>query len=376
MEKPISELIYNSFTADLTVDEKQRLELWLSQSEQNRLFYDRVRDRETILLKSFRFDRYDQQRAWRSVNKKLHPRRIPLTRIARYAAAVLIPALVVLGFLWRGSYSDTYVIEPGSEMAELILSNGEVLQLYKDRSYALATEDGFAVKSENGEVSFELTGEAAPGAEPRYHTVKTPRGAEFKVVLADGSAVWLNAESSLEFPSHFEEGTRKVAMTGEGYFDIQKNDSAPFIVEVSGMSVEVLGTQFNLRSYGGEAVKTTLVSGSVAMTTETSRTVIKPGQQGTLLADGTFAVQNIDVQPFIAWRQGYFCFDGATLADIMTELGRWYDVDVAFDHPTLERERFSLEVRKKEDFENILELLQKTKAVSITTNKREVYIKK
>lgn len=378
MDRSISDIIYRSFIGKLSAGEQDALSEWLAMPE-NRALYDRIRDKETILRKAERFDRYDAEGAWRRIDRNIGRRRS--VRPWRYVAAVLVPLLAIGGgYLWyEGSRTRLgvggSVIEPGGQIAQVVLPEGDVLNLYRDSSYRFTTSEGLEVRSENGEVSFGLQGAGQAVSQKSSHTVRTPRGAEFKVILPDGSVAWLNAESSLVFPSRFDDAARKVQITGEVYFDVTRGDT-PFIVETAGISVRVLGTEFNVRAYEDDDIATTLVEGSVMLGAGGSEVRLSPGQQATLNAAGSFDVRDVDVNGFTAWKRGYFYFDGMALEDIMEELGRWYDVTTYFADDAVKKERFSLEIRRQEDFTNVLKLLQHTGTVAITTKDHEVFIKK
>jgi transmembrane sensor len=168
-----------------------------------------------------------------------------------------------------------------------------------------------------------------------YNTIETPKGGQYRIDLPDGTMVWLNAGSSLRYPNRFAGQERKVALTGEAYFEVAKNKQMPFRVVSGKQVVEVLGTHFNINAYTDEAsVKTTLLEGSVnVLLQETHQSeLLNPGQQAVVKYNGSsIVVQPVKVEEAVAWKNGYFMFVDADLESIMRQLARWYDVEVAYE---------------------------------------------
>jgi ferric-dicitrate binding protein FerR (iron transport regulator) len=165
-----------------------------------------------------------------------------------------------------------------------------------------------------------------------FQTVVTPRGGQYRLVLPDGSKVWLNASSSLKFPRSFNGKQRQVVLTGEAYFEVAKNAAMPFEVAVNDMRVEVLGTHFNIMSYKEEeSINTTLLEGSVRVRMGAAGNLLRPGEQASLYkTTEKISVSGVDVDQAIAWKNGLFLFEGATIESVMKEIARWYDVDVVY----------------------------------------------
>src|SRR5690606_29124747 len=160
----------------------------------------------------------------------------------------------------------------------------------------------------------------------------TPRGGQFQVMLPDGSKVWLNAASSLRFPTAFTGKERNVEMTGEAYFEIVKDAKKPFKVSVNDMTIEVLGTHFNVNAYTDEKkMATTLLEGAVRLTKGTEKMALKPGEQAQWASGGnSFGITHPELDQVVAWKNGYFRFNGDNIVDIMKQLSRWYDIDAVY----------------------------------------------
>ena len=192
-----------------------------------------------------------------------------------------------------------------------------------------------------------------------YNTLSTPAGGQYKVVLADGSEVWLNASSSIRFPTAFKGKYRDVELTGEAYFEVAKNKEKPFHVNVNGMQVEVLGTHFNVNAYDDEgAIKTSLLEGSVKIKKGTVSSLLRPGQQGVLKKNSNnVEVKSADMDEVIAWKNGLFQFDGADIETIMHEVGRWYDVDIEYAGKVPQR-RFEGKISRDAQLSDVLKILE------------------
>jgi ferric-dicitrate binding protein FerR (iron transport regulator) len=196
-------------------------------------------------------------------------------------------------------------------------------------------QSGSKVLLQNGELKYNADGSAVNAV--AYNTITTPKGRQFQMTLPDGTRVWLNAGSSLRFPTVFVGNERKVEVTGEGYFEVAKNAAKPFRVSINNETeIEVLGTHFNVNSYSNEtSIKTTLLEGSVRVKTQVagkkSEVIIAPGQQAQLTAGNLKVANNVDLSEVMAWKNGVFNFHNATLEEVMRELERWYDINVVYE---------------------------------------------
>lgn len=210
-----------------------------------------------------------------------------------------------------------------------------------------------------------------------HHLLTTPRGKTFEVVLADGSKIWLNADSRLEYPSYFLGEKRVVKLYGEAYFQVAKNENQPFIVETDGLQTMVLGTEFNVRSYKDSPSHVTLIEGSVKVSDIDNKycVMLKPSENVRLLDDGTFSLQKVDVDKYIYWRDGFFYFDNMSFADIMQDIGRWYNVNVIFENPKAMGYKLRYFCKRDEGIEIAIERLKCMKKARITLENNTVYIR-
>ncbi|MFT3702124.1 MAG: DUF4974 domain-containing protein [Agriterribacter sp.] len=263
-------------------------------------------------------------------------------------------------------------IPPGRSGAILTLSDGSTVNLDTAQQGLLAVQGSTKLTSANGVISYEKT--HASGSEPLYNIVNTPRGRQFKIVLSDGSQVWLNAASSIRYPAVFEGAQRKVQITGEAYFEVapvyakSTNKKIPFIVQFttpSGYSgeVNVLGTHFNVNAYAEEnAVKTTLLEGSVKVLLDNNESaMLQPGEQVGISKNGKMKVSaDVDVDAVMAWKNGYFSFNKTDMATLMREISRWYDVEIEYAGAIPDR-KFGGEISRSSNASDVLKIMEESK---------------
>ncbi|SKB62513.1 FecR family protein [Parapedobacter luteus] len=284
-----------------------------------------------------------------------------------YVAAAIL-ALVAGGWFFFGDAAldrepgivQVPDITPGGNHARITLADGRVIDLDTVAVGLLALEQGMAIKKdENGLITYETQGDVPDAGALASNTITTPRGGQYRVVLPDGSQVWLNAASTLKYPLRFEGEARVVELEGEGYFDVSKLKH-PFIVKTIGQDVEVLGTQFNISAYpDNPAIKTTLVEGSVRVVTVADRQrriFLKPGQQSTLRGEA-IDVQAVDVEPYVAWKEGVFVFYNLTIDEMIRQIERWYDVHFDTTNIPVDNSRFSGEIRRDVPLSKLLDFM-------------------
>jgi len=260
--------------------------------------------------------------------------------------------------------SDQHItndILPGGNKAVLTLSNRSDINLESVSNGTIVTEGDTKISKLNDGQLVYNTLEEKP-TQVLYNTVTTPRGGQYQLLLADGSKVWLNSASSIRFPVSFNGNERRVEVSGEAYFEVAKNPSMPFKVDVNGKNeIEVLGTHFNINSYTDEgSIKTTLLEGSVKVTSLKTREskLITPGQQAQLNTDGQITINKADPDKVMAWKNGYFNVDGADTKTVMQLLSRWYDVDVVYEGAIPQRE-WGGDIEKNLKLSQVLKILEK-----------------
>ena len=303
----------------------------------------------------------------------------------RYAAAVLL--ILAAGYLFIDNKQShpgqpntqklTHVnkapIAPGRNTATLTLSDGSVLDLEHLKNGTIASTGGTQVKkADEGSIIYQVVEDGSnPGG---LNTISVPAGGQYQVILPDGTAVWLNALSSLTYPTTFKGKTREVMLRGEAYFEVAKDPSRPFTARVDEMKVRVLGTHFNINAYDSRRYKTTLLEGSVQVSKAHKTALLKPGQQSVMNFDAeSIKVAEVNVNKIVAWKNGYFMFQDDRIIDIMAQISRWYNVDVAFEG-AVTQETFGGIYSRNKDINELLKGLELTGLVRFKIEGRRIIV--
>lgn len=252
------------------------------------------------------------------------------------AAAILVVALgtwIILNYKTPVKISAQLhtSITPGGNKATLTLSNGQTIQLKNSQAGIVAGDK--ITYTDGSPVEHTAYGQPADGE--RLLSLHTPRGGTYKIMLPDGTQVWLNAQTTIKYPLHFSKTERIVELEGEAFFQVKSvygstGNKLPFKVISKQQEIEVLGTQFNVNAYADQVFsKTTLVEGSVAVNGQQHPTVLKPNEQA-VTTPGKTIVKPVNPANYTAWRDGRFSFDGKSFAETMAEIGRWYDLDIVY----------------------------------------------
>jgi ferric-dicitrate binding protein FerR (iron transport regulator) len=254
---------------------------------------------------------------------------------------------------------------PASSRAVITLANGQQIILDSvGNGTTLATQGNVKIlKKEDGRIEYESAGAGNPAGAISYNTLSNPRGSRgISLILADGSKVWLNAASSLTYPTAFTGEERKVQISGEAYFEVAHNPDKPFHVLANGMDVEDIGTAFDINAYDDEGViKTTLVQGEVKVAKGNKAQTLLPGQQSVLDPQGNLSlVKHADIESAIAWKNGLFSFDKADLKTVMRQVSRWYDLDVSYEG-NIPPVQFSGEIGRDLSLNQLFSILNETR---------------
>ncbi len=227
------------------------------------------------------------------------------------------------------------VIVPGSNKAILTLANGQQIVLNNAQNGMIGQQGGTRViKLDSGKLAYNSgNGEEKSADAVLYNTITTPRGGQYQITLPDETKVWLNAESSLRFPTAFTGKDREVQLSGEAYFEVRADKSKPFLVKSGSAETRVLGTHFNIMAYGDEGpVRTTLLEGVVSMGQEEQSALLQPGEQGQFDPNkGIIATRVVNTTAVVAWKDGYYYFDRTPVQSVMRQIARWYDVEIVYE---------------------------------------------
>ncbi|MBC9911405.1 FecR family protein [Chitinophaga varians] len=301
-----------------------------------------------------------------------------------YAAAAAVLALVAVGGISlfpRKQMPSVAVreksvfhndIKPGGNKAILTLANGSTVVLDDVSTDSLAPQGNSKItRTGSGQLSYQPSG--AP-QEVVYNTLSTPAGGQFRLTLPDGSRVWLNAASSITFPTAFTGKDRIVALKGEAYLEVSHNPQQPFKVKVRDMEVSVLGTHFNINAYPDETgVRTTLLEGSVRVNNDGQSYMLKPGQQAQLQPNGQFSLQTVETEDITAWKDGQFNFNDADIHTVMRQVTRWYGAEVVYQGNVTHH--FMGTIPRDVPVSRLLKMLELTGRVSFVVEGNKIIVK-
>jgi transmembrane sensor len=383
----ISTLIARKLASEIKEDEQFELDRWINASPANRLTYEITIDPQTKAERDRFVQSINVQGDWMTVKNKLSTgaRNQIHMRWYRIAATVLIVAAAVgvLFSQWDKSQSskafeqEVASIYPGTAQATVKLHNGQTILLSEANNQNKSFEEtnGAAIYNANGSVSYRQ-GQSNAG-ELIYNEINVPRGGEYKLVLSDGTQVWLNSETRLKFPVQFVTDERLVELSGEAYFEVAHNSKKPFIVNtLKEAKVRVYGTSFNINAYSdNHEVAVTLSEGKVAVSKNGSaQLVLKPGQQAIVTSETDISVNNVDAAAFGAWKDGLLVFDNLSMEEITKLLSRWYDVDFKFEDDTIKDFRFSADIKRYAAFHDVLKIFEKTGQMSFEIHGKTIKV--
>lgn len=380
----IADLILRYQEGTVSEEEMEELRLWLKKSPEHQQQFENLNDRDYIRRKRELDLSINPAAAYTVFSKKV-TRECPRSyRKLHRLAAVAALFLIVVGGYWYWFREDwnadpvpqvlTTVIPAGGNKAVLTLANGEQIHLQGDSATSIKQQDGTVAEASAASLVYQ-NGSSLP-EELLYNSLSIPRKGEFTLVLSDGTKIWLNSESKVEYPTVFSPGERKVCLQGEAYFQVAPDKSSPFIIEMGNVQVQVLGTSFNLRAYQDEdVIQTTLVEGSVCMFTDKRRILLSPNEQGYVdLKTGNLDKKQVDVQAYIGWKNGRFIFERQTLEDIMRTLSRWYDVQVVFQSEKARHIEFTGNLRRYDNFGQIVSMLALACPAKFNVSGTTIYI--
>lgn len=373
IEQHIAILLSKRFNNEITTAEEAELNEWISASEANEAFYQDLLNKKRLSEKVQLFRSFNREAGWNKLEKRIPglgaPRQPQVKKLYKWMAAAAIMALVAAIWLFTGRkqgavpqvlvHQKADTILPGGDKATLTLGDGRVVVL--DTASGAIHETGHVINFAAGQLSY--AGESAQDltAQPIvYNTLKTPPGGQYKLILPDGSRVWMNAASSLRFPTRFTSGHREVILEGEGFFEIAPAATAPFLVNTNGIQINILGTAFNVMAYNDEpAAEVTLVAGKVAVEKANITKMLSPGQQARLIQEqADIQVRNdVNVEDVIAWKEGLFRFQSADIKSVLRQISRWYNIGIVYEGPVT-KEKFTGDIPRNSSIEEVTRILR------------------
>jgi len=343
-----SELIVAYLKGTLTDKQEQELDSWLEDSDENRALFSELSDTDRLNESLSEFYKFETQKkaAFRKIKRTLFLRNVKVFGIIPLIALRYVAAAALIGIIATGIYfyikrnapaSKPDIVKKASDVPPgdgnqvvLTLADGTKIQLDSSSNGVVAHQSGTEIlKQKDGQVIYHSNGASAAS----MNSISTPKGKQHELILPDGSRVWLNALSKIDFPTAFTGRERNISLSGEAFFEVVKDKSKPFHVNVDGMDVRVTGTRFNINAYKDETtVKSTLFEGGVKVTKEEITLDLTPGQQALLdpKTNKIKLVKNADLEATAAWKDGVFYLNNIDVATLMRQAARWYDIEVEY----------------------------------------------
>lgn len=379
--KKISRLLFKYLQGSLTTDEAVRLEEWKSQSPENQQLFDEL-SKEALSPGRMKTEEYSspvrEQRIFDKISSQvpeLQGKVVKMTKFNWKYAAAAAAAVIIVSSLFVFKTNDRQepavaqvktdgrddVAAPEQNYARITLADGNTVDLNSSASGSLASQGRMEViKTEEGLIVYKVAAGKVDGT-VQLNTLTNPKGSSvIGMVLEDGTKVWLNAGSSLTYPVAFVEKERKVSITGEAYFEVAKNRLKPFKVSRDKMEIQVLGTHFNVNAYSDDPdMKVTLLEGSVKVSNGLASGMLKPGQQAKIKDQKVDIQHEVNLDQVMAWKNGFFSFEKASVAAVMREVARWYNIEVVYNG-AVPNEYFGGDLRRDARLSSVLKVLEKT----------------
>ena len=376
------EMMHLYLSGMITDEEMLELQRWMDVAPENRAMFDRICEGKDILYKYRMYKKIDHRVAYEHCEKRVGIKRRSIRVWLKYAAMLLLPLGAIFVMLRNNERKQpvevaTVDILPGETKATLILADGKSVVLQHDTTRDIAVGEGVNAKNSGSGIVYSANGNEKRNLQ--YNVLQTPRGGEYQITLADGSMVQLNSATQLKFPVVFDKEKREVYLTGEAFFEVQKDEKRPFYVIADGIKIRVYGTSFNVNTHDKERVQTVLVEGSIGLSAEKGGPEyrMKPSQLGEYRrTDAALNVKNVEIEPYLAWKDGFFVFENQTMEQIMNTLSLWYDVDVFYTNEQLKNLHFTGHVKRYEKIDNILKAIKSAVGVTFTIKDRTICISK
>ena len=384
----IAYLIAGFIRKVLTEAEHDELDAWVESSDDNMLLFEELTDEKNIEANLEWMDKIRTEEALQLTKEQVEftPEHNSLkTKKWFYSIAASVILLIAAFGIYKiinNKNSELPLvtkisqngIQPGGNKATLKLSNGSVIDLVSAPNGVIKNDNGTTInKSKDGEILYNDSSNANNNI-TSYNVLTTPKGGQYKVQLPDGSLVWLNAASSLKYPTSFTGTERNVELNGEGYFEITKDKTKPFKVKLAdGSEVKVLGTHFNVMAYEDEKSKdVTLLEGSVEITRDNDNQKLEPGQQVRITSKKIILVNSVDTAEITGWKNGQFVFHNADIQSIMRQVARWYNVNIKYE--TNSSQHFNATILRKEPVLRLLHILEETDQIHFKIENQTIYV--
>jgi ferric-dicitrate binding protein FerR (iron transport regulator) len=376
LRKDFLNLIEKYLNNGASVEETELIENYYKEFSQNPNISDTLNEDEVNSLKAAIREKVDER-----IRRAENPT-VPIYRRRYYqmAAAILLFSMLSVLVIYKvrktpvNLVAQNHDLAPGGNKAILTLANGAKINVGAIQNGALTAQPGTQIIKQNGQLAYEVSANSN-STKISYNTLTTPKGGQYHLILADGTNVWLNAASSLKYPTAFTGSERVVELTGEAYFEVVHNSKQPFKVKTANQTIQDIGTQFNVNAYDDEeASATTLVEGSVKIYDAKRAMLIKPGQQYLLKSNSIAEVKSdVDIDEIVAWKNGMFQFDHADIKTIMRQISRWYNVDVEYQGQ-IPSSTYHGRISRNSNASAILKILQLS-GINFTIEGRKIIVK-
>lgn len=382
----ISRLIAKKLMGVILPEDEEKLNAWLEEDARNKDLYRRILEVENFSARDMYAKRLDVENTWDALKEQLAGQRKRRSLFSSWQIGVAASVILLVGIGLYGGFNKkpkvkqvevAAHVEMGGAKAILVTSRGDEIVLQDSSVQLITLGGGMVAKNDGSQVSYKENEGAGKDDVLEYNTIRVPRGGEYKLFLSDNTEVFLNSDSEIRFPVKFGKGKRDVFLRGEAFFVVTKDASRPFVVNANDkMSVEVLGTQFNLQAYPDDAfVETTLNEGAVRVFNGKQGVRLRPDEQ-VVYDEGKFTVRKVDASSYSAWKEGRFMLLNHSLENIMTRLARWYNIDIFWENPEVKEYHFSGELARYEDFTEILRMLELATRVHFEVKDRTVFVRK
>lgn len=380
IEFRIAKLLARQRAGQITGEEARELEAWKGKSPENEELFLRWQKGDFFSGEYAKYKKIDGSRAKNAMQKRIDRERRAgwLLRVSRIGVAAAVVLSVVGSFYFFKGEGDgkrdivSSIAMISARRPTLKLNDGSVMLL--DSVATGFEEEGVTVSRTGGSTLAYLAGDTLGSGTLAYNTLNVPKGAEFDLVLADGTQVWLNAESKLKYPVAFGSKERVVELEGEGFFKVSKDASRPFRVKTKSQVVEVLGTEFNVDAYlDGGYVYTTLVEGKVRVDAEGKSLELQPGMQSVVGGKEMYS-RKVNTRDVASWKNGMFVLEDKSLEEIMSKLARWYDFNIFYQNQAVKKITFKGKIPRYASFESILDILERTGEVKFKVSGQTVTV--
>lgn len=378
-------LFRKALTEELSPEEQAVFTGWLEAAPQNKVYFRKAQAYFQDFERSEEVFEPDSRKAWDAFKAYTEKRqriiRLPWLRVAAAVAAVSFTFYFLFTQL---SQQNTFThsgpeisIEPGRSLAKLTLDDGPVIYLEQQDTLINLEGSRASIAIDSGTLAY-LQGSETQEALAVKNKIEVPHGGEYMITLGDGTKVWLNSESTLEYWVPFDPAKREITLSGEAYFEVEEDTARPFIVKTPKMNIRVLGTHFNVSAYEDEDIsKTTLVEGRVSVSSSLDPSLsstLSPGQQASFTDNGELTISKVNPDLYIAWTQGYFVFENEPLSAIFQKLSRWYDIEVSFSDREAENEVFSGKLPRFKNFGVIFDMIRKVSKVEVEIEGKKIIL--